>query len=231
MPARAVRGGADAAAPHALFGLGDREVSVPTPEGFVEAASRNGAVRRFFEAAEAPAFDFLGAYLPARVLEQFERGEHVPGLGFYGRGAVAGGLREVAYSQEDFSKLVAALSEDDRKAIDLNGPEIRALLKQQNRKLSDLLRGRLRTELSQSVGLGEIERTADSHGRLLLTKAAFERDGTRTEKLLLSGDCAVRVRGRLVWVFTYKVFNSEKDAEDLRAFTKQWLAEIVRANP
>lgn len=213
-----------------VFRLGDREVSIPPPAGFVEAASRSEAVRKFFETAEAPMLDFLAAYLPAQLMEQLERGE-TREMDFYTRVAVSKRLREVNYSPQDFSKLVATLRSDGMKALDFNSPEIRALLKQQNEKLSELLQQHMQTDLSQPTSLGEIENTANTYGKLLLVKVTYERDDIRKEKMLLSGACAVRVGERLVWVYTYKAFNSEKDADELRAFTKRWLAEIVRANP
>ena len=212
-----------------VFKLGDREVSIPPPEGFVEAASRSAELRKFFEAAEAPMLDFLAAHIQAAVMEQFARGE-LPDLDFYTKVAVSKRLREVTYSREEFSKLVATISSDSPRLLDFDSPEMRALLKQQSKNVSAVIQEHMQASLSKAVSLGEIERTANSYGRLSLTKVTTELGDTRQEKLLLSGGCAVLVRGRVVWVYTYKTFNSERDADELRAFTKRWLAEILRAN-
>jgi hypothetical protein len=212
-----------------VFKLGDREVSIPPPEGFVEAASRSAPMKKFFETAEPHQLDFLAAYVPAQVMEQITRGER-PVLAFYTRVAISKNLRGVVYSQADFSKLVATLHANSAKALDINSPEMRAMLKQQSKDVSALRKEHVGVDLSQPVRLGEIERTASSYGTLELVKATFVHGDTRKERMVLSVACVVRVRERLLLVYTYKLFNSEADADTLRDFTKRWVADILRAN-
>lgn len=218
------------APPEGTYRMGDREVSIPPPAGFVEATSRSAFVKRFFDATEAPALDLLAVHLPAEDVAKLARGES-PALNLYTKVSVSKNLRAVDSTPEYFSQLVAYLRANSSKVFDFNRPELRAQLKHQNKGLSEVLKEQAQLDLSQPVNLGEIVNTPNSFGILVLMKTKFEAGGKQAEKMLVAGTSAVRVRGRVVWVYTYKGFDSEKDADELRAFTRRWLADIVRANP
>ena len=213
-----------------LYRMGDRTVSIPPPEGFVEATSRSETVKKFFEATEAASLDLLAVHLSAGDMEKIARGEFSD-LGFYTKVSVSKALRAAATSQQNFSELVAYLRANNAKVFDLKSPEMQSQLRQQNKGLSDLMKEDSRLDLSQPVNLGEIESTANSYGTLLLMKVKFSRGDKQAERMMVAGASAVRVGDRLVWIYTYKNFESEKDADALRAFTRRWLADIIRANP
>jgi hypothetical protein len=212
------------------FRLGDREVSIPPPGGFVEAASRSEAVRKFFTATESPALDLLAVHLPSDVMEQVARGEP-RNFEFYTKVSVSKAFREKDSSREDLASIVSALRANASKLLDFNRPEMRKQFRHQDKGLTDLLKKDTKLDLSQPINLGEIDSAPDSYGMLLLMKVKFQSGSYQNEVLLVGGVSMVRVRSRLVWIYTYRKFDSEKDADVLRAFTKQWLAEILRANP
>lgn len=211
------------------YALGDRTVVIPPPPGFVEATSRSEVLKKFFEAAEATALDTLAVHVPTANMERFERGDYHD-LDFYTKVSVSKSLRAEASTPAYFAALVARLRAENARIFDVNSAHMRDQLKAHNKSLSEFLKEDTRLSLSQPVTLGEIESTPSSYGALLLTKATFHVGDERKVKMLASGASAVLVRGRIVWVYTYKVFNTDKDADDLRAFTKRWLGEIVRAN-
>lgn len=212
-----------------LYRMGDRSVSIPPPQGFVEASSRSENVKKVFEATEATALDMLAVHVSAEVMEKIARGEY-PELEFYTKVSVPKRLRSVEQSQADFSNIVSYVRANNAKVFDFKSPEMQSQLKHQNKSLSELLKEDTRFDLSQPVNLGEIENTANSYGVLLLTKLKIQSDSKQLEKVLVSGASAVRVKNRLVWIYTFRTFNSDKDADILRDFTKRWLADIVRAN-
>ena len=212
-----------------LYKMGEKSVSIPPPEGFVEATSRSEEVKKFFEAAEVEAMDMLAVHVPSEIMAKIERHEY-PDFEFYTKVSVSKSFRDVAQSQDDFSKIVAYLRENNAKVFDFKSPEMQSQLQKQSKSLSELLKEDTRFDLSQPVSLGEIESTPDSFGLLLLTKVKFQIGGEQKEKMLVSGASAVRVKSRLVWIYTYKVFNTDKDSDILKDFTKRWLADILRAN-
>ena len=212
------------------YRMGSREVSIPPPAGFVEATSRSEAIKRLFEATEAPALDLVAVHVPSDVMERVGRGEPRE-FDLYTKVSVPKGLRGKDFSRADLASLVRYLRSNAGKVFDLKGPLMQKQMKHQNKGLTDLLKEDTRLDLSQPVNLGEFESTPDSYGTLLLMKVNFKSGSYQKEGLLAAGASALRVRNRLVWIYTYRKFDSEKDADELRAFTKRWLAEIRRANP
>jgi hypothetical protein len=47
---------------------------------------------------------------------------------------------------------------------------------------------------------------------------------------LVAGLSYVRVKQRLIYVYTYRKYNSTTDVEVLRDFTRQWIGKILAAN-
>jgi hypothetical protein len=220
---------AQATAPDALFHLGERDVLIPAPEGFVEATSRSERVKMAFEATEGEGLDLLAVHLPADVLRRMERGEN-PEPDFYTKVSVSKRLRVINSSQQDLASLAAYMRANSSKVFDFNSPALQEQLKRQNKGLSELLKQDAAIDFSKPVNLGEIASTPDSFGTLLLVKTKFKSGEVEKEKMLLSGICFVRVRDRIIFIYTYHVFNSEGDADVLREFSKRWMADILRAN-
>ena len=212
-----------------LYTLGNRDVSIPPPKGFVEATSRSEDVKRVFEATEAAGLDTLAVHVPADVMEKIIWGER-PELEFYTKVSVAKILRNVDSSQADFAKGVSYLRANNARMFDFTRPEFQSQFKKQNEGLSELLKRDTKIDLAQPASLGEIENTRNSYGTLLLTKVRIQSGSIDKERILLMGASVVRIRERMVWIYTYRVFNSDKDTDILKAFTKRWLADILRAN-
>ncbi len=218
---------APAQGPSNVYKMGDQSVFIPAPHGFAEATSRSPAVKQFFEATEAPALDLLAVHVPNDVMAKIERGQYED-LDFYTKVSVSKSLRAGGTTPAFFADMVSHLRASHIKL--LNGPAMMEQRKHQNKALTELLREETRFDFANPVSLGDIESTPNSYGALILMKVSFKSGAETSQKTLASGVCAVLVKGRPVWVYTYKVFNTDKDAEDLRAFTKRWLGEIVRAN-
>ena len=230
-PAPAQTAGArPGAASDVLFRMGAREVSVPPPAGFIEAASRSQSLKEFFQATEAPALDLLAIHVPSEVMDRIARGEHAE-MDFYTKVSVAKNLREREIAPQFFAEIVSELRANSARLLDLNSPGMQAQLKSQNKNLSELLREETRVDLSQPVYLGEVESTPNSYGMLIIMKVNLQSGGAQARKTLVSAACAVRVRERVLWVYAYKTFKSDADVDALRSFTKRWLADIIRANP
>lgn len=222
---------AQAQAPPAnLFHLGSVDVSVPPPAGFVEASSRSSVVKELFLATESTQLDLLAVHVPADEMERISRGEY-RGLEFYAKVSVSKALRVTNSTREDYAKFIAYLRSNSSKVFDLKSPRMREQLRHQNEGLTEVLKEKTTVDFSQPVNIGEIEDTPDSHGLMMLMKVAFQSGAERKEKMVVAGVSSVLVKNRIVFTYTYRDYKSESDADELRAFTKRWLAEILRANP
>jgi len=155
LAALAVGAAAQAPAPAAraadAYRLGDREVIIPAPAGFVESTSRSERIKEFFAKTEGPDSDFLASHISTGDMERILRGEKFD-FGVYTKVSIPKKLRATDITRENFSRIVSGVRAHSPKALDLKGPEIQAELKRLNQRLDEKL---MRLDLSQPVNLGE----------------------------------------------------------------------------
>ncbi|MBV9927603.1 MAG: hypothetical protein JOZ96_21475 [Acidobacteria bacterium] len=206
--------------------LGNREVIIPAPAGYVESTSRSERIKEFFAKTEGPGSDFLASHHSAEDMERILRGEKFD-FGIYTKVSIPKRLRATDITRKDFPRVVAGLRANSPRALDLKNPEFQAELKRLNQRLDEKL---MRLDLSQPVSLGEFLNTADAFGMLILMNFKIKGVNGERERVMVGSVSLVWVRDRVLQVYTYKNFHTEQDADDLREFTKRWLAEIIRAN-
>lgn len=211
------------------FRLGNKIVIIPPPAGFEEATSQSEEVKRIFTVTEDESLDLLAVHLPAELMDKIRRGVKEP-LSFYTKVSVSKRLRAVNTSPTDFSYIVSSIQANNTQVFNPDSPIMKSIKKAQDRNLTELLEQEATIDFSKPVNLGEIVKTPTSYGNLFLVKTKFQTGELQKEIVIVSGMGIVRVRQRVVFVYTYKVFTSAEDIELLRDFNKKWLGEIVKAN-
>jgi hypothetical protein len=81
-------------------------------------------------------------------------------------------------------------------------------------------------ELAQPRNLGTFEKTKNVYSTML----AMTVKTPTGETPVLCGASFVNVKGRTLFVYVYRRFTSEKDAELVRDFTRTWIRQILAAN-
>jgi hypothetical protein len=212
-----------------VFQLGNKTVVIPPPVGFEEATSQFAAVKRIFSVTEDANLDLLAVHLPAALMEKLRQGSKEQ-FSLYTKVSVPKRLREIDTSQTDFSNFVSSIQANATQVLDPNSPTMKAIKKAQDRNLTELLEQEAKIDFAKPVPLGEIVKTPASYGSLVLFKTKTQVGDVLKEVAFVGGLGLVRVRQRIVFVYTYKRFNSAEDIEMLRDFTRKWLDEIVKAN-
>ena len=213
----------------AVFQLGDQPTRIPAPAGFEEAASQFEQIKTHFTLTEAPDNDMLAVYLPSADCEKLRAGEFGP-FSFYTKVSIRKAVRAEDYPVDRFAKLVAAFRQNGSQILDLNGPVMKAATERLDKSLSELNKQETQVELGQPVNLGEFDTRPNVYSvMLLLNITTTTADGEATVPLL-GGLSYVRVKQRLVYVYTYRRYKSKADAAILRAFTTEWISQILAAN-
>lgn len=65
---------------------------------------------------------------------------------------------------------------------------------------------------------------------MLLINFKTQSNAGDVSTLVAGGLSYVRVKQRLIYVYTYRRYDSKTDVEVLRDFTKQWIGQILAAN-
>jgi len=214
----------------AVFQLGDQATLIPAPEGFEEAASQFAAIKKLMTATESPSNDMLAVHLPHADCEKLRAGGIAP-FNFYTKISVLRDGRDQDYSAARFAELIATFRKSGSQILDVNGPTMKGAAKQLNKGLTDLSKQETQVDLGQPINLGEFDTRPNVYSVMLIMNITIQtRDGKPEARPLLGGVSFVRIKQRIIFVYTYRKYVSNADVEVLRDFTKQWIGQILAAN-
>ncbi len=214
----------------AVFQLGNQATRIPAPAGFEEAASQFEKIKNHFTATEAPDNDMLAVHLPRADCEKLRAGEFGP-FDFYTKVSIRRGVRDEDYSAARFANLVSTFRQSGSQILDINGPTMKGILERLDQSLSELSQQETEIDLSQPVNLGEFDTRPNVYSVMLLINFKTKVGDTEASVPVLGGLSYVRIKQRLVYVYTYRKYKSGTDVQILRDFTKRWIGQILAANP
>jgi hypothetical protein len=209
--------------------LGDQVVAIPAPDGFEEVASQFEVIKNRFTATEAAENDMLTIHMPHADCEKLRAGELVP-FNFYTKVSVRRPIREENYSPARFAELVAMFRKNGTEIMNINGPTMRGIIDRLDKSLSELNKQDTEVDLSQPVSLGEIDTRPNVFAVMVLMSITAKTGEKQSVFPIVGGLTFLRVKERLIYVYTYRRYTSKTDVEILRDFTKQWLTQILAAN-
>jgi hypothetical protein len=227
-PAEARQGQGGPPAPAAqrhVYQLGLKSVAIPPPAGFAEALSQSDLVATVMTGSESPNNEVLASHIPSAELERLKRGEPVE-FSFYTKVSVLKMAKAHEMSEAEFAAVVSQFEAASPELFDVNGPIIRETVKRMEGSLSAVAGGEVKLELAQPQNLGSFEKTKDVYSAMMLMTLKGEKGPTP----LLGTLSMVRLKGRMLFFYTYRKFISKQDAEVLRDFTRGWIKEVVAAN-
>jgi hypothetical protein len=224
-PDRAATRNAPAVAQGPQYQLGTKIVTIPPPSGFAEALTQSDNFARIMIGTEVPNNEVLAAHLPLDVLSKMKKGEQYD-YDFYTKVSVLKLVKALDMNEAEFASFVAHFESTAPQTMDINSPVMKGALKSIQEGLSAVSGKDVPLEFTQPQNLGSFGRSKDAYSMMLLMSL---KTGTAKQPLLC-GLSLVRVRQRLLFVYTYRKFTSEKDAELLRDFTQEWVKQILAAN-
>jgi len=209
--------------------LGDKVIILPSPAGFEEAASQFEDIKRRMTATEAPENDMLAVHMLKEDCAILRKGESTS-LTFYTKVSIRKANRTTVKTEKDFGELVAVFRKDGTNILDPNSPRMKAIVERLDKAVAELYNSDAKLELTQPVNLGEMDTRPNVYSVLLLLNISSEVNGTRRDTPILGGLSFVRVKERLLYVYTYRHYTSKSDIDVLREFTKTWIGDILAAN-
>lgn len=211
------------------YQIGNKQIVIPSPAGFVEAASQIPVIKERFTATESSGNDFLASHLPSEDVQRIKKGEFLD-FTFYTKISVAKSLKNLNATETDFAQFIAAYKKNFPAFSDPNSGQMKSTLKSISESLSNLNGEETKFTLTQPVNVGSIEDSRNAHGTVLLMQAKTVTSGKEVVRTMLTGLSAVLVREKIIFIYTYKTYEKEQDIDELKQFTKQWLNRIIAAN-
>jgi hypothetical protein len=211
------------------FQLGNQLTVLPAPDGFEEAASQFEFIKDHFSRTEVQENDMLAVHLSRAECDKVRAGESAT-FNFYTKVSVRKAIREEEYSAERFAQLVTTFRKTSSQVLDVNGPALKNAVQQLDKGLSEINKQETKVALSQPVNLGEFDTRPNVYGVMLMMNFTSKSGGSEVTVPLVAGLSYVRVKQRLIYVYTYRRYSSATDVEVLRDFTRQWIGKILAAN-
>jgi hypothetical protein len=213
----------------ATFRLGSQLTTIPAPVGFEEAASQFETIKTYFNSTEVPGNDVLAVHLPRADCQKLRAGSFGP-FNFYTKISIRKGNRERDYSAENFASLVAEFRKSGAKYLDVNSPLMKAATDRLGKGTSELHQEETQVDFSQPVNLGEFDTRPNVYSAMLLLNVKTQSADSKLSVPILGALSYVRVGQRLLYIYTYRKFESQNDLAMLRDFTKRWIGQILAAN-
>jgi hypothetical protein len=212
-----------------VFQLGSQATRIPPPPDFEEAASQFENIKKLMTTTESPLNDMLAVHMPHADCERIRTGWLGP-FNFYTKVSVMKEARNQDYSAGSFANLVSSFHKSLPQALDIDSPEMKAIAKRLDKGLSDFSKQEVQVDLSQPINLGEFEVGPDVYSFVLLINLTTRNGESENPSPVLGGVSLVRIKQRVVFVYTYRKYESAADVEVLRDFTKKWIGQILAAN-
>jgi hypothetical protein len=209
--------------------LGTQQTKIPAPVGFEEATSQFENIKSYFTSTEDPGNDLLAVHLPRADCQKLRAGGFGP-FNFSTKISIRKGNRERDYSPENFAGLVAEFRKSGAQYLDVNSPLMKAAVERLGKGASEMNQEETQVNLSQPVNLGEFDTRANVYSAMLLLNLKTQSADGELSVPILGSITYLRVGQRLIYVYTYRKFESQNDVLILRDFAKRWIGQILLAN-
>lgn len=209
--------------------LGDKTILVPDPEGYEEGMSQFPAFKARMEATEAAQNDTLLAHLPVSDCELFRRNLS-PAFNNYTKVSVLRAAREMTVTAAMMKELVDNFRQNIGTYLDPNGQPMKDLERKVGQGLSQLDANETKIDFSKPQQLGEFDTRPDINSFLMLVTVKASVNGTEQTVPVLATTSIVRVKDRILFVYTFVKYRANTDMNTLKAFTTKWTTSILAAN-
>lgn len=211
------------------FQIGNKQIVIPSPSGFTEATSQIQVIKDRFTVTEAAGNDLLAVHIPNDDYQFFREGKLV-NLTFYTKVSVPKRLKDETASEANFANFIEVFEKNFPAFSDPKGSEMKKILNRISENLSGLNQEKTTVVMDKPHSLGEIVKGRNSYGNIILSQIKTKIGEAEQVRTLLMGISALRVREKIIFVYTYKDYKNEQDIIDLKNFSSSWLKQIAEAN-
>lgn len=209
--------------------LGGKVILIPDPEGFEEATSKFETFKKRVETTEVPQNDVLAAHLSVSDCELLSKGL-TPTYNHYTKVSVLKLARELDVSAGEMAAIVDDYKKNLGAYMDPDGPTMKQLDKHLEKGLGDLTSKETKVDFSKPQQLGEFDMRIDVRSFLMLMSLTVNSGGTEQTQPMLATTSFVRVKDRVIFVYSFMKYKGRADIDTIKQFTTRWTDSIVAAN-
>jgi hypothetical protein len=210
--------------PADVYQLGDQQVHVPPPDGFVEVSNTFQKVEARMRAADATN-ETLGVFVPETFVPRLRQSQDID-LDLYAKLAIMPLARNTTITKAQFDGIVAELEKNFDTYMDPNGPTMKNLQRNSSKDLSNLYGVDTSVGFTGTKNLGFFDKNDNVFSAMALSAIKLNE---RKLNVLLTFSL-VNTGKRLLFVYMYKQSPTGDDVAKLRDLTKKWTSSIIADN-
>jgi len=207
------------------FQLGNVNVKVPAPDGFIGIMSTLDKVVARLRATEAPGNDMLTSHIAKDLLPKYQTNQEQD-LDVYTKISVIRSTRTVEITPTMFGEIRTGFENQIDAMLTPDSAVIKSVQGNTGKALSELWGKDTTVKVNEPRNLGFFERSSNTISAAVFLN--FDINGRKFSTLATMS--MVHVKKRVIAVFTYKMNPKAEDIDFLRSFAKAFNAKIVAAN-
>lgn len=207
--------------------VGDVKISISLPDSFVEFTSLDESLRALALAGKAPGNELLGCYAGTAEIRNVYKG----GLPFFMKAAYMTKLRDKTITESDISSLRTSAASAIRDTLTPESPKYKAFIREVSGHISQATSGDVSLSVPVTANFGIVASENDHFTSLIMANPTFTLPGQTINAPYLVATTYGLVKGRLLFLYTYKKFQNGEDIEAIQNFAREWFARIRSDNP
>lgn len=199
--------------------VGGRTVTIPLPQGFVEATALSKSTREWAESWTPPDNRLLAVYVSEDDAGRIKK-KSTPFLQRYMLVQVQRKWEKADVARSDFKQLQASLRESQE-----------TLYSQVRDKVDQLMSEKVNIKIGQTLPLGIFSEGEAHTSMSALTKNQVSTASGATEYLVAGGTNVINPADRVLFAYVYTVYEDKADLEWVKDISQTWTQDILAANP
>lgn len=205
-----------------VFDLGGRSVRIPAPVQFTEAVTAFPHIAARVAAGENPMNEVLAVHVSNSIVPDLKGGGE-PDLEFYTKVSVLKQIKATDITPDEFTDLADAFERQSPGAL-------QTIVKNGEAGTTERLNNHWREDVGLKIGetrmLGYFGRKQGSVSSMFIMDVEM----FKRRSVILGSMSMVHVNNRVLFLYVFRIRQSDKDREAVVGLTKSWIAATLAAN-
>jgi hypothetical protein len=209
--------------------IGAVTVNIPLPDSFKNILDNEGQLKALALAGKAPGNELVGVFADAESIENATK--HRLSLPFSIRVAYYAKMRDQPFTESELTSFRISRETKSNVVLKLGTEEFKAWLRQINEKLAKNIKINASYAIQDFTDFGIIDSAPDHFTVMMLINHTDKNEVTAKLSATLVTTTFATVKGRLIFLYTHKLFETADDIVTIKKFCEDWFIQIRAANP
>lgn len=205
--------------------IGGVEMSIKSPEGFVEISDISPQTRNIMEKFVPPTNRLLGLFVTQDDLARIHNGSG-PEMNRYMMLQTNRQLEAMRISDSDFGQLSNQVREQQFTLMKKHRGEIDELVDHASKRFSDEYDTKFKVEVGEQLPLGVFNDQPAAIGIGFLGRYQIDVEGEMIDSVVASGVSYVLHENKLLYMYVYSSYRDTADIDWIKATTIDWVGSL-----